>query len=214
MRSLAIVTALILIGAELSAGQWLKNPTPGIPRTADGRADLNAPAPRTADGKPTIAGLWRPTRRLIQDITLGMKPGETVPFQPWAEALFKTRVANNAKDDPSSNCLVGGVPRSDFVPYPFKIIETPGLVAILYEAIHSFRQIFTDGRSLPRDPNPAWLGYSIGRWERDTFVVESLGFTRQRLAGQCWTSGDRGAPRRRAVSQDRLRAHRHRHHHR
>jgi len=176
MRTLVFAAALLLIGAELFADQWLKNPTPGIPRTADGRADLNAPAPRTADGKPTLAGLWRPTRGLIEHITRGMKPGEPVPFQPWAEALFKTRVANNAKDDPTSNCIVGGVPRSDFVPYPFKIVETPGLVMILYEAVHSFRQIFTDGRALPRDPNPAWFGYSIGRWEGETFVVESSGF--------------------------------------
>jgi hypothetical protein len=176
MRTLAFAAVLVLLGAELFAGQWLKNPTPGIPRTADGRADLNAPAPRTADGRPSIAGLWRPTRRLIEDITRGMKAGETVPFRPWAEALYKTRLANNAKDDPTSNCLVGGVPRSDFVPYPFKIVETPGLVMILYEAVHSFRQIFTDGRALPRDPNPAWFGYSVGKWEGDAFVVESSGF--------------------------------------
>lgn len=176
MRTVAVAAALILLGAELSAGQWLKNPTPGIPRTADGRANLNAPAPRTADGKPSIAGLWRPSGRLIFDITGGLKPGETIPYQPWAAALYKTRVANNYRDDPTSNCIVGGVPRSDFVPYPFKIIETPGLVTILYEAVHSFRQIFTDGRSLPRDPNPAWFGYSIGRWDGDTFVVESSGF--------------------------------------
>ncbi len=176
MRILVFGAALLLLGADLFADQWLKNPTPGIPRTADGRPNLDAPAPRTADGKPTIAGLWRPTRRLINDIAAGMKPGDTVPFQPWAEALFKTRIANNAKDDPSSNCLVGGVPRSDFVPYPFKIIESPGQVTILYEAIHSFRQIFTDGRTLPVDPNPAWYGYSIGRWEGETFVVESSGF--------------------------------------
>src|SRR5687768_4483159 len=104
MRTLAFAAALLLLGAELFAGQWLKNPTPGIPRTADGRADLNAPAPRTADGRPSIAGLWRPTRRLIEDITRGMKPGETVPYRPWAEALYKTRLANNAKDDPTSNC--------------------------------------------------------------------------------------------------------------
>ena len=133
MRILVFTAALLLPGAELFADQWLKNPTPGIPRTADGRADLSAPAPRTPEGT--------------------------------AEALFRTRVANNAKDDPTSNCIVGGVPRSDFVPYPFKIVETPGLVMSLYEAVHSFRQIFTDGRSLPRDPNPAWFGYSIGRWE-------------------------------------------------
>jgi hypothetical protein len=171
-----LLAALVVLGVEISGGPWLKVPTPGIPRTPDGQADLNAPAPHTADGKPTIAGLWRPTRRLIANITAGMKPGETVPFQPWAEALFKTRVANEAKDDPTSNCIVGGVPRSDFVPYPFKIIETPGLVTILYEAVHSFRQIFTDGRKLPQDPNPAWFGYSVGRWEGNAFVVESSGF--------------------------------------
>jgi hypothetical protein len=176
MRSVAIVAALLLLLSEQSAGQWLKVPTPGIPRTSDGRADLNAPAPRTADGRPVIAGLWRPTARLIEDISRGMKPGETVPFQPWAEALFKTRAANNAKDDPTSNCIVGGVPRSDFVPYPFKILETPGLVTILYEAVHSFRQIFTDGRVLPNDPNPAWFGYSVGKWDGNAFVVESSGF--------------------------------------
>ena len=90
--------------------------------------------------------------------------------------LLKQRVANDAKDDPTSNCIVGGVPRNDFVPYPFKIIETPGLVVILYEAIHSYRQIFTDGRPLPKDPNPAWLGYSTGRWQGDVFVVETIGF--------------------------------------
>ena len=78
MKSVVLVAALMLLGVEISAGQWLKVPTPGIPRTPDGRADLNAPAPRTADGKPTIAGLWRPTRRLIENITAGLKPGDTV----------------------------------------------------------------------------------------------------------------------------------------
>ena len=87
MKSLAIVAALLLL-AESAAGQWLKVPTPGIPRTSDGRADLNAPAPRGPDGRPVISGLWRPTARLIENITRGMKAGETVPFQPWAEALF------------------------------------------------------------------------------------------------------------------------------
>ena len=83
-----------------------------------------------------------------------LKAGETVPFQPWAEALFKERRANNTRDDPTAKCVVGGVPRSDFVGYPFKILERPGMVVILYEAVHSYRQIFTDGRALPKDPNP------------------------------------------------------------
>src|SRR5262245_44106381 len=176
MKAIAIVAPLLLLVAEPSPGQCLKVPAPGIRRTSDGGAALNAPAPRGPDGRPVIAGLWRPTGGLIGDISRGLKAGETVPFQPWAEAMLKTRIANNAKDDPTSNCLVGGVPRSDFVPYPFKILEMPGLVTILYEAVHSYRQIFTDGRALPREPNPAWFGYSVGKWEGGAFVVESTGF--------------------------------------
>ena len=176
MKFLALAATLLLIAADAPAGQWLKTPTPGIPRNADGRANLNAPTPRGRDGRPVLAGLWRPSGKLIFDITGGLKPGDTIPYQPWAEALFKTRVKDFAKDDPTSNCIVGGVPRSDFVPYPFKILEQPEQVTILYEAVHSFRQIFTDGRTLPKDPNPQWFGYSIGRWQGDVFVVESAGF--------------------------------------
>ena len=177
MTRLLIAVAIAIVAATMPLrSQWLRIPTAGIPRTPEGRPNLSAPAPRTADGRPSIAGLWRPSSRVIGDITVGMKRGDTVPFRPWAEALYKERVANNAKDDPTSNCIVGGVPRSDFVPYPFKILETPGIVVILYEAIHSYRQIFTDGRSLPKDPSPAWFGYSVGRWEHDAFVVESAGF--------------------------------------
>jgi hypothetical protein len=175
LKGFLVVATLVVATAGVSA-QWLRIPTAGIPRTPDGKPNLVAPAPRGADGKVSIAGLWRPAARLIGDMRRGMKPGETVPFQPWAEALFKTRLADDAKDDPTANCIVGGVPRNDFVPYPFKIIENPGLVVILYEAIHSYRQIFTDGRALPKDPNPAWLGYSVGRWEKDALVVESSGF--------------------------------------
>jgi len=176
MKIVALVAALLLSAAESPTGQWLKIPTPGIPRTADGRADLNAPAPRRPDGRPVLAGLWRPSGKLIFDITGGLKPGDTIPYQPWAETLYKKRVANDFRDDPTSNCIVGGVPRSDFVPYPFRILEHPEQMTILYEAVHSFRQIFTDGRALPKDPNPQWFGYSVGRWDGDVFVVESAGF--------------------------------------
>jgi hypothetical protein len=174
-RALLALSAVLIAATSLHA-QWLRIPTAGMPRTPDGKPNLTAPAPKNAEGRPAIGGLWRPQRRLIGDISTGMNSGETIPYQPWAEKLFKERVANNAKDDPTSNCIVGGVPRNDFVPYPFKILETPGIVVILYEAIHSYRQIFTDGRSLPKDPNPAWLGYSVGRWEGDAFVVNSAGF--------------------------------------
>ena len=175
MRALwFIVVALFVLDSSLSA-QWLKYPTAGIPRTADGKPDLSASTPRQPSGKPVLSGLWRPAPGIVGNITRGLKGGE-IPYQPWAEALFKERLANDSRDDPTARCVVGGVPRSDFVGYPFKILETPTMTAILYEAVHAYRQIFTDGRSLPKDPNPAWFGYSVGRWEGDVFVVESSGF--------------------------------------
>src|SRR5437867_7470368 len=169
---LAVIT--VTMTSVLSA-QWLTHPTAGIPRTPDGKANLTAPVPRTPDGKPELMGLWRPSPGLTGDIARNLKPGE-VPFQPWAETLYRQRRANSSKDDPTANCIVGGVPRSDFVGYPFKILQVPDMVVILYEAVHSYRQIFTDGRKFPKDPNPAWFGYSVGHWDGDTFVVETTGF--------------------------------------
>jgi len=176
MKALRLfVAALLLMNTPLAA-QWLTQPTPNIPRTADGKPDLTAPAPRQPNGRPALAGLWRPAPGIVGDLSRGMKSGDAVPFQPWAEALFKERRANDSRDDPTARCIVGGVPRSDFVGYPFKILERPDMVVILYEAVHSYRQIFTDGRALPKEPNPAWFGYSVGRWEGDVLIVESSGF--------------------------------------
>jgi len=175
MNALRLTLAVVVMMAAVPAAQWLKHPTPGIPRTPDGKPNLSAPTPRAADGKPDLSGLWRPAAILIGDIAANLKPG-SVPFQPWAEKLYNERRANDSRDDPTANCIVGGVPRSDLVPYPFKILHTPGLVVILYEAVHSYRQIFADGRALPKDPNPTWFGYSVGRWEGDEFVVETSGF--------------------------------------
>jgi hypothetical protein len=174
MARLTTIALIMAMTVALSA-QWLTHPTAGIPRTPDGKPNLTAPAPRTADGKPELAGLWRPSPGLTGDIAKNLKPGD-VPFQPWAEALYKQRRATESKDDPTANCIVGGVPRSDLVGYPFKILQVPGMVAILYEAVHAYRQIFTDGRELPEDPNPTWFGYSVGHWEGDAFVVQTSGF--------------------------------------
>jgi hypothetical protein len=168
----ALLMTLVMIAAP--AVQW-RHLMPGIPRTPDGKPNLSAPAPRTADGKPDITGLWKPGPGYVSNIAKDLKPGE-VPYQPWAEALYKERRATDSKDDPTASCIVGGVPRSDLVPYPFKILQVPGMMVILYEAVHSYRQIFTDGRPLPADPNPTWFGYSIGSWEGDTFVVKTSGF--------------------------------------
>ena len=120
-----------------------------------------------------FSGLWRPADVfLIEDISLGLKPGETLPLKPEAEKLMKARTS---KDDPEANCLPTGVPR--LAPYPWQIVETPTKMFFLFEGnIHSFRQIFMDGRKHPQDPDPTWYGHSIGRRENDTLVVDTLGF--------------------------------------
>lgn len=172
-RRIVVAVALLAIGSPVAA-QWINHPTPGIPRLPDGTPDLSAPAPKTADGRSDIAGLWRPPSGSVRDITRNLD-GE-LPARSWAAALYAERQANNSQDDPTSRCVPGGVPRSNLVGYPYKILNTPGVVVILYEAVHHYRQIFTDGRLLPEDPNPNWMGYSVGRWDGDTFVVETAGF--------------------------------------
>ena len=175
-------TRIILATAILAAvpctppasAQWLRITTPGIPRTADGRPNLSAPAPRGPDGKPVISGIWQMNGKYLQNIAADMKPGD-VPYQPWAEKLFNSRQGGaGGKDDPAARCLPG-MPKLDALPYPFKIIETPGMVMMLFEGFTTFRQIFTDGRELPKDPQPTWLGYSVGKWEGDDWVVDTIG---------------------------------------
>jgi hypothetical protein len=166
------------------SGQWLNHPTVGIPRLANGRPNLSAPAPRTADGKPDFSGIWehknsRTTAHYLDNID--------IPWRPWSEALYKQNVANNQRDNPESQCLPRGVPKADAFDL-HRIVQTPGLIVILYEYNTMYRQIFTDGRKLLEDPNPTWMGYSVGRWEGDTLVVESNGFN-----GKAWLSG-RGYP--------------------
>ena len=171
-----LIMAFVTLAA--ASAQWIKYPTPGIPRTADGKPDLTAPAPKTAAGTPDLSGLWKaPNGKYLANLAADLKP-EDAPFQPWAAALYKQRVDSLAKDRPTTNCLPHGIPDQMAVAgYPFKIIQVPGLVAILYEEMTHYRQIFTDGRPLPQDPNPALLGYSVGRWEQDTLVVDSAGFS-------------------------------------
>jgi hypothetical protein len=169
-------TALLSLLAVAPLGaQWLNYPTAGIPRTPDGKPNLSAPAPKTADGKPDIGGLWLPPAMSVGNIAKNLKPDD-IAFTPSAAALYQHRQDTLSKEDPTGNCIPGGVPRSDLVGYPYKIVPSPGMVMILYEAVHSYRQIFTDGRKLPKDPSPSWQGNSVGHWEGDTFVVESNGF--------------------------------------
>ena len=175
MKSTQILfTTLVAACTPLSA-QWINYPTKGLPRTADGKPNLTAPVPRTPDGKPDLSGIWMPPSGFVFSIATGQKP-EEIPLQPWAEALYKARRENLSIEDPVGHCIMAGVPRADAVPYPWKIINSPGEMTILYEAVHGFRQIFLDGRALPKDPQPTWMGYSVGHWEGDTLAVETTGF--------------------------------------
>jgi hypothetical protein len=163
--------ALLAICVPLAA-QWIKYPTPGIPRNADGKPNLTAPAPKTADGKPDLSGIWHiDGLGYSTNITSDLKPGDILP---WAEALTKERAATMGQANPVSRCLPAG-PAIGLFGELQKVIQTPGEVAILNEN-GIFRQVFTDGRKLPEDPTPAWQGYSIGHWEGDTLVVETAGF--------------------------------------
>ena len=173
MRRIAIAAAVLLFPVSLSA-QWLDWKTPGIPRNANGKPNLTAPAPRTADGKPDLSGIWQPELNsyrfdFIQDLK-----DESV-FRPAAEAIFQSRVKDFRRDDPVTNCLPGGP--SETLNTTYRLIQTPSLVALLFEnGTGRYRQIYMDGRKLPDDPNPSWLGNSVGHWEGDTLVVESSGF--------------------------------------
>jgi|SRR5262252_4075903 len=135
-------------------------------------ASADAPAPRTAEGKVDFSGIWDADRNFIYDIHDALKEGDELPLQPWAEKVARERMS---RDDPEAQCLPAGVPRQ--APYPWRILQTPTHVFFLFEGnIHSYRQIFMDGRKHPDDPNPTWYGHSIGRWEGDTLVVDSVGF--------------------------------------
>jgi hypothetical protein len=172
----------LLILCSAATAQWLQVPSKTTPRTKDGKPDLSAPAPRKADRRPDLSGIWgtESPKHLI-NIAVDFKAGE-FPIQPWAEALTKERMTGiHASEESNANCQPQGVPRIDNTPNPYKIVQEPDLIVILYEAFGQFRQIYLDGRQLPKDPNPAWLGYSTGRWDGDTLVVETTGFN-----GKTW----------------------------
>ena len=167
---------ILLLGLFSAVGQsqWLNYPTPGIPRTSDGKPVLTAPVPRAPDGKPDLSGTWStPSVRYYSNVAADLK---TEDVKPWAEALHGERVRNFSKDSMESQCLPLG-PAAMTGPYrSFQFLQTPALVAILFDDL-TYRQIFLDGRQLEKDPNPTWMGYSVGHWEGDSLVVESNGYT-------------------------------------
>jgi hypothetical protein len=178
MVKLTGLAVFVAIAALPAAAQWLNYPTPGIPRTADGKPNLSAPAPRTADGKPDLSGLWR-----TKEATSGQtdKAMHSLKAQPWAEELSKKRKENLGREDMSVLCLPFG-PRADME--VGKIIQTPAMLIMLFDDL-TYRQVFLDGRPLPNDPNPAWMGYSVGHWDGDTLVIESAGYN-----DRTWLDGD------------------------
>lgn len=166
--------ALLCLLATACSAQWLNRPTPGIPRTATGKPILTAPVPRTADGRPDLSGYWSAQSDLYyNNIVADLKPEDVMP---WAAELSRQRVRNFSKDSMESSCLPLG-PAAITGPFrSFKIVQSPSLTVILLEDL-TYRQIFLDGRKLEQNPNPSWMGYSVGHWEGDTMVVESNGYT-------------------------------------
>jgi hypothetical protein len=189
---LSIAMAGALVGVSpLASGQWVFLPTPGVPRTADGKPNLRAPAPRLPDGRPDFSGIWQSARKIpcTKEFECGTEIGGSplalnigadmpggLPYQPWAAALVKQRTADNSKDDPHARCLPDNPPRPYGLPHMTKAVHTPRLLVLLNEVNATYRQIFIDGRAFPNDPNPSWTGYSVAAWEGDTLVVQTIGF--------------------------------------
>ena len=204
IEAVSVIAALAVLTPVVSA-QWPSTPSPRVPRTAAGQPDLTAPAPRTADGKPDLSGIWDNGRNTGGGrggaATLGL-PGtaapaptanagppnatffnvgagfrEGLPLREWAAELVQKRMADNSKDNPDAHCLPMGFMQFHTHSQPRKIVQTPDLLLIIYEANSGLRQIFMDGRPLPgKDAEPWWYGYSVGKWEGDTLVVETTGF--------------------------------------
>ena len=174
MHRMLVAVVLCLLPVPVCA-QWLKLRTPGIPRTPDGKPDLTAPAPPMRDGRPDLSGLWRlGADSSLYSVNIIRDAKDETIFKPAAEAVFRKRAdADDLLDRPG--CLPAG-PGDIFI-HAFRIVQSPTVMALLYNGVlDGYRQIFLDGRELPKDPNPTWRGYSVGHWEGETLVVETLGF--------------------------------------
>jgi hypothetical protein len=198
----SVILGFLFAGAISSASaQWLNYRDPKTPRTKDGKPNLSAPIPRT-NGKPDLSGVWQtePTppeemTRLFGDLSAFAVPGddaraypkyllnvladfkpEEAPIRPEAVVLFEPRAKSFGKDHPLSRCQPMGIVSADGSPFPFKIVQTPGQVIVFNELDGTYRQLYIDGRKHTPDPQPSWLGYSVGRWEADTLVVDTVGF--------------------------------------
>ena len=193
MKNTIVCAIALLIFTTPATAQWPAYPAPGMARTADGKVDLAAPAPRV-NGHPDLSGLWRARPdpdgtvggvenivfpRYMEHIGQDVRADPVALVQPQYVELMKKRLDVLGLDDPINRCAPPGALRMLTLPPPTKIVQTPGLVLLLHEKETTFRQVFTDGRALPVDPQPSFMGYSVGRWEGDALVVTSIGFTEQ-----------------------------------
>jgi hypothetical protein len=171
-----VALALALTLAVAAYAQWEPYPWKHVPRTPDGKVDLNAPTQRTSYGKPDLSGFWMPEDRTkyLLNLAADMKE-QDIPLTPWGRDLYNQRIANNGKDHPGVSCLPSGIPEKDNIPDGLKLVQTEDLVILLHESRTIYRQIFTDGRPLPKNPQPTWMGYSVGNWDKDTLVVDTIG---------------------------------------
>ena len=214
-HSISVMAALLLAGSVSLSAQWGKFQDTSVPRDAKGMVRMDAPPPRTPDGKPDLTGNWSradreplpselaglfsqrdrvnaggdvvvepqvptfppdpksPPVAAFWDIATNIPEG--LPLTPWAAGVKKERMASDMKDNPDANCMPMGITQFHMQPQPRKIVQTPKLIVILYESNYGLRYIYTDGRKLPPqgEPQPWWYGYSVGRWEGDTLVVET-----------------------------------------
>jgi hypothetical protein len=198
MKKGLFLAAFVILGAT-SQAQWLNYRAAGTPTTKDGKVNLAAPTPRTADGKPDLTGVWHINNRAQSELTstkdengqvrLAGQPGgpgysgnvlRDVKGENIETALAAkvraARLADGTRPDPSLFCLPWGLPVNSLVAEVVKFIQAPKEIVAIYEVDNSYRQIYLDGRPLPKDPNPSWLGYSTGHWDGDTLVVETEGF--------------------------------------
>jgi hypothetical protein len=180
--ALAPAIAMLAAAALPARAQWWQNVPDKTPRTASGEPNLAAPAPRTADGRPDLSGIWSPNgNKYLRNLAADLDDGD-VPYQPWAKALADERAdGSHSREDPDANCLPQGVPKIAAAPAPWKIVQTPSLIVVVHEAFSLWRQIFLDGRRLADDVQPTWMGYSTGRWDGDSLVVDTRGFN-----GKAW----------------------------
>ena len=174
MRVPATIVVFVVLACTVNA-QW-RYRDPAAPRLRDGTIDIKAPPPRTPSGTVDLSGLWQTDVKYNFNLGADLKP-DAIVMLPWAQALYDERRDNNGKDDPEGFCMPPGFPRVNGVPFPQKIIQLPTSIVILYETRTTFRQIFLDSNhTLTAEPQPTWMGYSKGRWDGDTLVVETTGF--------------------------------------